>query len=75
MESPLYKWPKVFLSLFFFLSLFSASAWAQDVETSTKIKQIEVRLAQIETDIKTILQKEDEIIQKVENLRVWARRN
>lgn len=60
--------------------LFLSGERAVAVESDTasllaKIKQLETRLTQIESDQKTILEKQQEIIAQLENLRVWVRRS
>lgn len=60
--------------------LFLSGERAVAVESDTasllaKIKQLETRLTQIESDQKTILEKQQQIIAQLENLRVWVRRS
>ncbi|MDP3920431.1 MAG: hypothetical protein Q8R76_06480 [Candidatus Omnitrophota bacterium] len=41
----------------------------------SRVQTLEVRLAEIESDQDLILDKQKEIITKLDNLKVWVRRN
>ncbi|MCM8775895.1 MAG: hypothetical protein NC930_06060 [Candidatus Omnitrophica bacterium] len=71
----------VFLLMpFIILILFQGSKglYAQQtgqVSAQTQLKNIETRLAQIEADQKKVIETQEVILKKLDQLRIWVRRN
>ena len=72
--SPLIRAGLVLFSLFFLLGA-PAIAAGPDENLLAKVKQLETHLTQIESDQKTILEQQQEILAQLETLRVWVRRS
>lgn len=56
----------------------SSPAYSEETPIMTlisRVQTLEVRLAEIESDQDLILDKQKEIITKLDNLKVWVRRN
>ncbi|MBI3306782.1 MAG: hypothetical protein HYZ84_03105 [Candidatus Omnitrophica bacterium] len=70
---------RIFLAIFLLLLAisvnFTPAVYAQSNEQDTQIKNLEMRLAQIEANQKKILEKQDEILKQLDTLRIWVRRN
>ena len=65
--------------LVFVFSLFlvgGSMAYAEESKgVLARIQQIETKLAKIETDQKLLLQKQEDILKKLDTVKIWARRS
>ena len=65
----------VLIFFLFFAGQFVGAESPGETALLSKVKQIETRLTQIESGQKAILEKQQEIISRLETLRIWVRRS
>ena len=47
----------------------------REASVDSRLKKLEAQLTQLETLQQTMLQENDEMIQKIQTLKIWSRRN